>query len=133
MSKRIAAATSLYGAGEMLRGTVFLICGALTQIGAGSPHGRQIADRFTEKLMDKVGQWAEVVEPADVPMVRQVVEVAFEGRDPVAWRDQAGPVPDSEPRAMTCALAITADFVDLVDGPGACQRALLTRLGNAIN
>ncbi|MFE1884150.1 hypothetical protein [Streptomyces diastatochromogenes] len=43
------------------------------------------------------------------------------GRDPVAWREQAGPVPDSEPRAMTCALA-RSDFVDMVAGPGASGR-----------
>ncbi|GAU71560.1 hypothetical protein SSP35_49_00050 [Streptomyces sp. NBRC 110611] len=53
-------------------------------------------------------------------------EGAFEGRDPVARRDQAGPVPDSEPRAMTRALAYVTDFVDRADGPGTCARRLLT-------
>ncbi|MEU7162224.1 hypothetical protein AB0A98_38285 [Streptomyces chrestomyceticus] len=133
LSERIAAATALYGTRELLRGTVLLIDGALNQIGAGQSAGKQFAERFTKKLMDKVVQWAEVVDRADLPMVRQVVEVAFEGRDPVAWRDQAGPVPDSEPRAMTCALALIVDFVDSVDGPGACERALLTGLGNALD
>jgi hypothetical protein len=66
-------------------------------------------------------------------MVRQVVRVAFEDRDPVAWRDQAGPVPDSEPRAMTCALAPIADFVDRIDGPGACEHGLLIGLGSALD
>lgn len=135
LSERIAVATAAYGVGELLRGTVFLIGGAIEQIGAGRPGGEQLVERFTETLMDKVGQWAEteVVEEADLPVVRQVVGVAFEGRDPVAWRDQAGPVPDSEPRAMTCALALIADFVDRVDGPGACERVLLTRLGSALD
>ncbi len=65
-----------------------------------------------------MGQWSGSVEPSDLPMVRQVVGVVFEGGDPVAWRDQAGPVLGSEPRAMACALALIADFVDRVDGPG---------------
>ncbi|MEU6175818.1 hypothetical protein ABZ832_28405 [Streptantibioticus parmotrematis] len=56
----------------------------------------------------------------------------FEGRDPVTWRDEAGPVPDSEARAMTCALVLIADFVDTVDGPGACERRLLAALGGAL-
>ncbi|MGW7517849.1 hypothetical protein ACWGJ2_19900 [Streptomyces sp. NPDC054796] len=109
LSERIAAATALYGAGELLRGTVFLIAGALDQIGAGRPGGEQIAERLTTILMDKVGQWEGGVEPSDLPMVRQVVKIAFEGRDPVAWRDEAGPVPDSESRAMTVALVQIAD------------------------
>lgn len=133
LSERIAAATAIYGTGELLRGTVFLIGGALVQIGAGRPDGQRIAERFTKTLMGKVVRWAEVVELSDLPMVRQVVMVVFEGRDPVAWRDQAGPVPESEPRAMTCALALIADFVDQVDGPGACERRLLAGLGNALD
>ncbi|MCQ8835814.1 hypothetical protein [Streptomyces malaysiensis] len=133
LAERIATATAAYGAGELLRGTVFLISGALEQIGAGHPGGEQFAAKFTKTLMNKILHWAEVVEPTDLPMVRQVVTVAFEGRDPVAWRDQAGPVPDSEPRAMTCALALIADFVDRVDGPGACEHALLTSLGSALD
>jgi hypothetical protein len=50
----------------------------------------------------------------------------------VAWREKAGPVPDSERIAMTCALALITDFVDRVDGPGACERQLLAALGNAL-
>ncbi|MEU0924629.1 hypothetical protein [Streptomyces malaysiensis] len=133
LAERISTATAIYGGHELLRGTVFLIGGALEQIGAGRPGGEQIAEKFTKTLLNKVAQWAEVVEPADLPMVRQVVTVAFEGRDPVAWRDQAGLVPDSEPRAMTCALALIADFVDRIDGPGACERVLLTALGSALD
>ncbi|MFI6688025.1 hypothetical protein [Streptomyces sp. NPDC050485] len=132
LSERIAAATALYGTGELLRGTVLLIDGALNQIGAGRPGGEQFTERFTQVLLDKVSQWDEVVEPTDFPMVRHVVKAAFEGRDPVAWRDQAGPVPDSEPRTMTCALALIADFVDRVDGPGECERVLLAGLGSAL-
>lgn len=133
LTERIAAATAIYGAGELLRGTVLLISGALGQMGASSTGGERFAERFTGTLMDKVGQWAEFVEPADLPMVRQVVRVVFEGRDPVAWRDQAGPVPDSEPRAMTCALALIADFVDQIRGPGACEHGLLTALSGALD
>ncbi|WP_158795169.1 hypothetical protein [Streptomyces sp. NRRL S-337] len=135
LSERIEAATAIYGVGELLRGTVFLIGGALVQVGAGTTGGERIAEKFTKTLMDKVVQLAEseFVEDTDLPMVRQVVTVALQGRDPVAWRDQAGPVPDSEPRAMGCALALIADFVDLVDGPGACERVLLTGLGNALD
>ncbi|MEU1667115.1 hypothetical protein ABZ547_26655 [Streptomyces sparsogenes] len=133
LTKRIAAATAIYGTGELLRGTAFLIGGALEQIGAGRPGSRQIAEKFTKTLMDKVVQWAAVLEPSDLPMVRRVVTVTFAGRDPVAWRDQAGPVPDSEPRAMTCALSLIADFVDRADGPGACERALLAGLGSTLN
>ncbi|WP_372407352.1 hypothetical protein [Streptomyces luteireticuli] len=133
LAERIAAATALYGMGELLRGTVLLICGALEQIRVGRPGDEQFTEKFTKTLMDKIGRWAEFVEETDLPMVRQVVRVTFEGHDPVAWRDQAGPVPDSEPRAMTCALALIADFVDLVDGPGACERALLTGIGSALD
>ncbi|MEU2873765.1 hypothetical protein ABZ769_31950 [Streptomyces olivoreticuli] len=132
LTERIAAATTLYGTDELLRGTVLLVGGALEQLSADGPGGRQFAEEFTETLMDKVGQWAEFVAPADLPMVRQVVTAVFDGRDPVAWRDQAGPVPGSEPRAMTCALALIADFVDRVDGPGACARGLLAALGGAL-
>ncbi|WP_269859677.1 hypothetical protein [Streptomyces sp. RPT161] len=134
LAERIAAAPAIYGTGE-LRGTVALICGAMDQIGAGRLGGEDLGDRLTATLMDKVGQWAEteMVERSDLPMVRQVVRVVFEGRDPVAWRDQAGPVPDSEPRVMTCALELIADFVDRVDGPGACEHGLLTALGDALD
>ncbi|MFE3186045.1 hypothetical protein ACFXKR_35030 [Streptomyces violascens] len=45
------------------------------------------------------------------------MSVAFERNDPVAWRDRAEPVRDSERNAMGCALI--ADFVNQVDGPGA--------------
>ncbi|WP_406297884.1 hypothetical protein [Streptomyces sp. NBC_00150] len=70
--------------------------------------------------MGELGQWdGDFVESADLPMVAQAVRVSFNGGDPVAWRDGAGPVPESEPRAMTVALALIADFVDSVDGPGA--------------
>ncbi|PKV82733.1 hypothetical protein [Streptomyces sp. TLI_146] len=131
LSKRITAATALYGTGELLRGTVFLIAGALDQIGAGQPGREDFVERFTDKLMDRIAQRHEVVDPADLPMVLQIVRVAFDGNDPVAWREQAGPVPDSEPRTMTCALALIANFVDHVDGPGACERALLSTLGDA--
>ncbi|WP_371648350.1 hypothetical protein OG965_01755 [Streptomyces sp. NBC_00224] len=72
------------------------------------------------QLMGELGQWdGDFVESADLPMVAQAVRVSFNGGDPVAWRDGAGPVPESEPRAMTVALALIADFVDSVDGPGA--------------
>ncbi|GHE14831.1 hypothetical protein [Streptomyces alanosinicus] len=133
LSERIAAATALYGRVELLRGTVFLIDGALHQIGASRPGNEQFAERFTQTLWDKVSKWAGLVEPTDFPMVRQVVKDAFEGRDPVAWRDLAGPVPDSESRTMTCALALIADFVDRVDGQGACERVLLASLGSALD
>ncbi|MGW6009153.1 hypothetical protein [Streptomyces sp. NPDC055210] len=73
------------------------------------------------------------MELSDLPMVRQVVRAAFEGRDPMLWRDAAGPVPSSEPRAMTCALVLLADFVGQVDGPGTCERVLLAELGNALD
>ncbi|MFI6587451.1 hypothetical protein [Embleya sp. NPDC050493] len=76
---------------------------------------------------------SEFVNVADLPMVQQVVSVSFEGDDPVAWRDHAGPVPDSERRTMTCALALISEFVDLIDGPGAYERGLLTALGNALD
>ncbi|MGW7518083.1 hypothetical protein ACWGJ2_21100 [Streptomyces sp. NPDC054796] len=132
LSERIAAAMALYGAGELRRGTVFLIAGALDQIGAGHPGGEQIAERFTTTLMDKVSQGEGVVEPSDLPMVRQVVKIALEEGDPVVWRDAAGSAPDSESRAKTVALAQIADFVDQVDGPGACERVLLTGLGDAL-
>lgn len=38
------------------------------------------------------------------------LEYQVDGRDPVAWRDRAGPAPDSERRAMTCALGLTATW-----------------------
>ncbi|MGW8697683.1 hypothetical protein ACWGOK_12285 [Streptomyces eurythermus] len=133
LSERIAAATALYGAGELSRGTVWLIGGALRLVGGGRLGGEGFAERFTQTLMDKVGQWGDVVEPSDLPIVRQVVTAVFDGHDPVAWRDQAGPVPDSEPRAMGCALALIANFVDQVDGPEACERGLLSMLSRAID
>ncbi|MBY8889288.1 hypothetical protein K7472_31260 [Streptomyces sp. PTM05] len=132
MSERIAAAAATYGVEQLLRGTVFLIGGALDQIGTGGPDGRRIAARFTDVLMAKAAQWEGLADLTDFPMVRRVIGVAFEGRDPVAWRDQAGPVPESEVLTMTCALALIADFVDTVDGPGACERALLSALGGAL-
>ncbi|MEU9118200.1 hypothetical protein AB0D04_42450 [Streptomyces sp. NPDC048483] len=113
---------------------MFLIGGAVAQLSVGHPGREQFAERFISTLMDKVvGQRSDYVEPADLPMVRQVVTAAFEGRDPVAWRDQAGPVPDSERIAMACALALIADFVDQVDGPGACEHGLLTALDGALD
>ncbi|MEU7151154.1 hypothetical protein AB0B15_24485 [Streptomyces sp. NPDC045456] len=134
LGERIAAATATHGTGELLRGTIVLLCGALDQIGAGRPGGEQFAQRFIDTLMNKiVRQWSGYVEPSDLPMVRHVVAVAFEGRDAVAWREQAGPVPDSERIAMTCALALTADFVDHVNGPGVCEHRLLTALGGALD
>ncbi|WP_260335042.1 hypothetical protein [Streptomyces sp. EAS-AB2608] len=102
-------------------------------MGGGRLGGEGFAERFTETLMGKIDQWGDVVEPSDLPMVCRVVTAVFDGRDPVAWRDQAGPVPDSEPRAMGCALALIADFVDQVDGPGACERGLLSMLSRAID
>ncbi|MEV6809691.1 hypothetical protein [Streptomyces sp. NPDC051132] len=132
-SERIAAATALYGAGELSRGTVWLIGGALHLVGSGHLGGEGFAERFTTTLMDKIGQWDDVLEPSDLPMVRRVVTAVLDGHDPVAWRDQAGPVPDSETRAMGCALALIADFVDQVDGPGACERGLLSALGHAMS
>ncbi|MCX4967022.1 hypothetical protein [Streptomyces sp. NBC_00654] len=91
LSRSITAATAIHSADELHRGTVLLLGSALGQIGAGSPAGRRNAERFTSTLMTKVGQWAgtEAVERSDLPMVRQAVTVAFEGRDPVAWRDRA--------------------------------------------
>ncbi|WP_030019365.1 hypothetical protein [Streptomyces monomycini] len=134
LSERIAAATAIYGTEELLRGTVLLMDGALTQIGAGRPGGEQFAERFTQTLMNKVvTRWSEIVERSDLPMLRQVVTASFAGRDPVAWRDQAGPVPGSEPCAMTCALALIADFVDTVEGPGTCERVLLAALSRALD
>jgi hypothetical protein len=72
-----------------------------------SPARRErIAGQFTAGLLHKLDavatRWPELVNPADLPMVRQVVDRALTGReDALAWRDQAGPVPDSEHRAMT--------------------------------
>ncbi|MGW3199170.1 hypothetical protein ACWDBD_32315 [Streptomyces sp. NPDC001118] len=133
LSQRIEAATALYGPGELLRGTVFLIDGALQQIGTGRAEGQRLADRFIITLLGKVAQWEGLVERTDFPIVRQVVQVSFEGGDPVTWRDQASPISDSEPRTMTCALALIADFVDRIDGPGACERVLLTSLGDVLD
>ncbi|MFH8993057.1 hypothetical protein [Streptomyces sp. NPDC017940] len=134
LADRIAKATALYGTDEVARGTVALIGGAVDLLGAGRPGGAGFTERFIDKLMNKiVKQWPEQVDAADLPMVRQVVTVAFEDRDPVAWRDAAGAVPDSERIAMGCALALIADFVDFVNGPGACERALLTALGGALD
>ncbi|MEU7205370.1 hypothetical protein [Streptomyces sp. NPDC045470] len=134
LGERIAAATATHGTGELLRGTIVLLCGALDQIGAGRPGGEQFAQRFIDTLMNKiVRQWSGYVEPSDLPMVRHVVAVAFAGRDAVAWREQTGPAPDSERIAMTCALALTADFVDHVNGPGVCEHRLLTALGGALD
>ncbi|MFI9423362.1 hypothetical protein ACIG54_07325 [Streptomyces achromogenes] len=133
LSERVATAAALYGAGELSRGTLWLIGSALHLVGGGRLGGEGFAEQFTRTLMDKIGQWGDVVEPSDLPMVRRVVTAVFDGRDPVAWRDSAGPVPDSEPRAMTCALALIADFVDHVDGPGAAERGLLSALSRAID
>ncbi|WP_269857018.1 hypothetical protein [Streptomyces sp. RPT161] len=116
-------------------GTVFLIGSALQRIGAGSPDGTQLAERFTKTLMDKVGQWAktEMVEPADLPMVREVVKTVFDEHGPVACRDQTGPVPDSEPQAMTCALALIADSWIRSTDQERCEHGLLTTLGGAVD
>ncbi|WP_053729533.1 hypothetical protein [Streptomyces sp. WM6378] len=108
---------------------MLLIGWALAQIGPATLGREGFAERFTTTLIHKTSQWEGLVEETDLPMVRQVVIAFFAGQDPVAWRDQAGLVPDSEPRAMTCALAQIAEFVDLVDGPGACERTLLASLG----
>ncbi|MFD9634964.1 hypothetical protein [Streptomyces violascens] len=133
LSRRIEGATARYGSGELLRGSVLLISWALAQIGPATLGREGFAERFTTMLMHKTGQWEELVEPADLPMVRQVVTAVLAGQEPVGWLDRACPVPDSEPRAMTCALAQIADFVDLVDGPGACERTLLASLGDALD
>ena len=118
LSERIAAATA---------------GGALQQIGAGQPGGEQFSERFIETLMRKIVQrWDAIVEASDLPMVRQVVTCAFAGHNAVAWRGQAGPVPDSEMWAMTCALTEIAGFVDRVDGPGACERVLLDGLASGL-
>ncbi|MGK5531543.1 hypothetical protein [Streptomyces sp. URMC 129] len=132
-ASRIAAATVLYGEGELARGTVFLLGGALTAliVDADGSEVEQFHTSFTETLMTKLARYD--VEPGDLSMVRQVVTAALEGRDPVAWRDQAGRVPDSERRALTYALALVADFVDRADGPGACERGLTTALGAALD
>ncbi|WP_413804553.1 hypothetical protein [Streptomyces sp. OE57] len=87
LGERIAVATAIHCVGELLRGTVFLIGGALEQMGAGCPGGEQ----STETLMNKILQWTEVVERTDLPMPRQVVTVVFEGRDPVAGPGRASP------------------------------------------
>lgn len=34
---------------------------------------------------------------------------------------------------MACALTMTADFVDLMQGPGACEYTLLTLLGSSLD
>lgn len=133
LSRRIADATALYGASELLRGTLFLMDGALHRIGAGQPGRAAFAEKFTNTLIGKLRRWDGLVESADLPMVAQAVRVSFDDGDPVAWREGAGPVPESEPRALTVALALIANFVDTVDGPGTCEHALLTALGDALN
>jgi hypothetical protein len=51
-----------------------LISGALDQIGAGRPGGKQFAEKFINTLVNKiVGQWSDYIEPSDLPMVRQTV------------------------------------------------------------
>jgi hypothetical protein len=34
---------------------------------------------------------------------------------------------------MTSALVLIAEFVDRIDGPGACERRILTALGDALD
>ncbi|ONK13152.1 hypothetical protein [Streptomyces sp. MP131-18] len=132
LAERIAAATDQYGWRELARGTVFLIGGALVEIAVDAPGAEQFRREFTDVLMTKLKR-SQFVDLADLPMVRRVVTVALEGRDVVAWRDQAGPVGDSERRALTSALALISDFVDRVDGPGSCERRVLKALGNALD
>ncbi|WP_381560342.1 hypothetical protein [Streptomyces eurythermus] len=48
-SERIAAATALYGAGELHPGTVWLIGGALHLVGGGRRGGEGFAERFTKR------------------------------------------------------------------------------------
>ncbi|MEU5438892.1 hypothetical protein AB0G73_36945 [Streptomyces sp. NPDC020719] len=103
------------------------------RLAPGGPAARRFVGKFVKTLMGKVGQWGGFLESADLPVVAQVVRVSFDGGDPVAWRDGAGPVSESEPRAMTVALALIADFVDRVDGLGACEQALLTALGDCLD
>ncbi|WP_367435023.1 hypothetical protein [Streptomyces celluloflavus] len=131
--ERIRDATALYGPHELTRGTIFLIGGALAGLSGEGPEAAQFADAFTEQLVIRLSEWSEFVDPADLPMIRQVVAESFTHRDPVAWRDRSGPVPDSERRALTCTLAIITDFVDRVDGPGSCERQLLAALGNVLD
>ncbi|MFF0747172.1 hypothetical protein ACFYVL_43005 [Streptomyces sp. NPDC004111] len=131
LRERIAMARDLYGAHQLFQGTVFLLGGALAQISAERD---DFTDRFTDVLLTKLSQWEDDgVLPADLPMVAQAVTVAFEGRDPFAWREQAGPVSASEPRAMTCALALIDDFIDGLDGPGVRERTLLTALSRSLD
>jgi len=135
LSRRIAAAARTHGTRELLRGTVLLIGCALAQVGAGEPTGQHIAGEFTEVLMGRLDRWVEAdfVDPGDLPTVRRVVDVVFAGGDPVAWRNGARPASAGEPRAMSCALALIADFVDVVDRPGACERTLLRALGDTLD
>jgi hypothetical protein len=137
---RIAEAATLYGPDQLGRGTVVLLTRAVDGFCASVAAGRraQITHKFTVALTDKLnvlaGTWPELVEVADLPMVRKVVDLAVAGRtDPLAWRDRAGPTPDSEHRAMTAALALTAEFVDMVDGPGICGQRLLAALDGALD
>lgn len=134
LGERIAVATALYGADQMARGTVFLIGGAIIGLGVEGPGAQEqeFIDDFTRALMKKVTK-SEFVEPGDLPMVRQVVDWAFAGRDVVSLRDKAGPIPESERRALTVTLALIGDFVDKVDGAGACERGLLKAIGFSLD
>ena len=127
--ERIAYATAQYGTVELERATMMLMCGALEMLGAGQPNGTRFHEQFTETLLAKLSS-DELAEPTDLPTVQQVVQIGFAEGDPLAWREKAGPIPASEPRTMTCALALIASFVDHVDGAGACERKLLTTIGH---
>ncbi|MFK8843701.1 hypothetical protein [Streptomyces sp. Ac-502] len=82
LGERIAAATATYGSAAMLRGTIVLLCAVRW---TGVDGGERFTQRFIDTLVDKIfRQWSGYVELSDLPMVRQVVTVAFEGRDAVA-------------------------------------------------
>ncbi|MFB6716141.1 MULTISPECIES: hypothetical protein [unclassified Streptomyces] len=69
--------------GSVSGGTVFLIGGALEQIGGGRLGDEGFTERFTDTLMTKMSQWSGGVEPSDLPMVRQTVGIVLEARAPV--------------------------------------------------
>ncbi|WP_143120532.1 hypothetical protein [Actinacidiphila alni] len=134
---RIAEATVRYGSDQLGRGTVVLLGQAVRSMGTGPAADRRahLVSSFTKTLADKLTglteTWPDLVEAADLPMVHKVVGLAMAGHtDLLTWRDEFGPVPEGEHHAMTAALALTAEFVDLVDGPGACGRRLLAELEN---
>ncbi|MFB7190997.1 hypothetical protein ACFC0C_36230 [Streptomyces sp. NPDC056178] len=62
---------------------MFLIGGALEQIGGGRLGDERFTERFTDTLMTKMSQWSGVAEPSDLPMVRQTVGIVLERRAPV--------------------------------------------------